>query len=408
VVIGGLPHERATVFDLSVEAQRAGVRCGMTLRQAQQMCPAAVFLPLDRDALGREHERALEVLERFSPAVEPRGLEGAYLDLGGLTLLFGEPPVLAGKIARALADELGLTARIGIGPGRFVAWLAAREGTAAPRIIEPDQARAWVARQSAAWLPLTGEGREHLRRLGVRTIGHFARLPAPDIALHFGPEGRTAHRLARGQDPATVTGRTRPETLEAAMQLDSVSLDSRQVVDAARWLAARVAEQLRAGHRSARALTVALGLDSGESLRRDRQLPRPCETAAEAARFVEAMVQDLSLASPSLSLQERDLYARSCVFVPPSLQGKGDRGLGREPESEAAPRVVLLTVTARELGPECMRQLEMFAGSRQRGPALERAIEQIGKRYGGHVKRIVLADEHAVLPGNQFRLEDYV
>jgi DNA polymerase IV len=569
IVVGGLRHERGQVVDLSVEAQRAGVRRGMTLRQAQQICSTAVFLPLDREALDRERERALEVLERFSPAVEPRGLEGAYLDLGGLTLLYGEPPVLAAKIVRALADELGLTARIGIGPGRFVAWLAARNAASAPRIIQPDQAREWVARQSAHLLPLTEEGREHLRRLGVNTIGHFAKLPAPDIALHFGPEGKTAHRLARGQDPATVTARTRPETVEASMELESVRLDSRQVVDAARWLAARVIERLRGAHRSARALTVRVELDSGEAIRRDRRLPAPCDTAADAARFVEAMVGDLTpcppspkgkgertppaepvlhhssglAAVPSLHYVERGSggegemavpavgqapvawprdgqdtgpcpttrppavrsyvsvppsppdppHPLACApspsplcgegdrggegeaalpgagrthampptdtaqpvalgrgdptgrpypaagegsmptilpFVPPSRRGKGDRGLGEavttspspsapplhyvergqvgEVEPDASPRVVLLTVTARDLGPEVARQQEMFAGSRQRRPALEWAVEQIGKRYGNHVKRIVITDEHAVLPTNQFRLEDYV
>ncbi len=78
----------------------------------------------------------------------------------------------------------------------------------------------------------------------------------------------------------------------------------------------------------------------------------------------------------------------------------------RETEGEVG--VTLVAVTARDLGPETGRQLDMFAASRQRRPALDRAVEQIGKRYGSHVKRIVPADENAVLPGNQFRLEDYV
>ena len=301
IVIGGMPHEKGHVFDLSVETQRAGVRRGMTLRQAQQICSQAVFLPLDREALEVERERVLEILERFSPAVEPRGLDGAYLDLSGLMLLFGEPPVLAAKIVRALADELGLVARIGIGPGRFVAWLAARAAAEGPRVIPPEQARAWVARQSAHLLPLTDDGREHLRRLGVHTIGHFAKLPAPDIALHFGPEGRTAHRLACGHDPATVAGRVRPETVEATMELESVSLDSRQVVDAARCLAGRVVERLRARHRSARALAVRVELESGQTLRRDRRLPEALESAADAARYVEGMVEALAPPSAPLS-----------------------------------------------------------------------------------------------------------
>ena len=39
-----------------------------------------------------------------------------------------------------------------------------------------------------------------LRRLGIRTLGAFAALPAADVLARFGPDGALAHRLARGLD----------------------------------------------------------------------------------------------------------------------------------------------------------------------------------------------------------------
>ena len=39
-----------------------------------------------------------------------------------------------------------------------------------------------------------------LRRLGLRTLGAFAELPASDVLARFGSEGLGAHRLASGLD----------------------------------------------------------------------------------------------------------------------------------------------------------------------------------------------------------------
>jgi len=44
VVLGGEPWERKAVVDFSPEAKEMGVRAGMELRRAYQLCPEAIFL----------------------------------------------------------------------------------------------------------------------------------------------------------------------------------------------------------------------------------------------------------------------------------------------------------------------------------------------------------------------------
>ena len=76
VVIGGLPHERGKVYEVSPEALGQGVEVGMSLRQAEELCPEAIFLPMRVERYTSAFEEMLVALEPFSSY--PRlGLEEA-------------------------------------------------------------------------------------------------------------------------------------------------------------------------------------------------------------------------------------------------------------------------------------------------------------------------------------------
>src|SRR4030042_5826389 len=70
VVSGGLPHERGNVYEVSPEALEQGVERGMALRQAEELCPEAVFLPLRQERYTAAFEELLMALEPFSPSIE--------------------------------------------------------------------------------------------------------------------------------------------------------------------------------------------------------------------------------------------------------------------------------------------------------------------------------------------------
>ncbi|MFC1556268.1 DNA polymerase IV, partial [candidate division KSB1 bacterium] len=81
VIVGGLPHQRGCVHTGSYEARRMGVYTGMSLRQAQEICPDAVFLKGDY----RQYRAAGLVIERilnnYSPDIELASIDDAYVDL---------------------------------------------------------------------------------------------------------------------------------------------------------------------------------------------------------------------------------------------------------------------------------------------------------------------------------------
>src|SRR3979411_3226649 len=127
LVLGGAPGERKVVQLCSPEAEAAGVRPGLLLREVVPLCPEAVVLQPDPVRTASVLESVLaELSQKVSPLVEPGSGDDGYLflDLRGLQTLYGEFSRLEEAI-RAAVPPL-LRPRLGFGSGKFAAAVAAR------------------------------------------------------------------------------------------------------------------------------------------------------------------------------------------------------------------------------------------------------------------------------------------
>lgn len=125
--------------------------------------------------------------------------------------------------------------RIGIADGPFAAEFAAYQRL----IVEPGFTTEFLAP-----LPLAALDRpeltELLVRLGIRTLGAYAALPAPDVLNRFGPDGAYAHRLASGHDDRLLSPAPAPPDLEVINQIDPPI----ERVDSAAFVAKMMADDL--------------------------------------------------------------------------------------------------------------------------------------------------------------------
>src|SRR5207248_2492422 len=92
LVLGGAPGERKVVQLCSPEAEAAGVRVGLPLREVVPLCPEAIVLQPDPVRTAAVLESVLADLQRVSPLVEPGSNDDGYLylDLRGLRAMYGE------------------------------------------------------------------------------------------------------------------------------------------------------------------------------------------------------------------------------------------------------------------------------------------------------------------------------
>jgi protein ImuB len=200
---------------------------------------------------GRAFERVVSLVEEFCPRMEVLWPGACAIGVRGPARYFGGEEALAGKIVEAVTGA-GFACQVGIADGLFAAQLAARAaepGTAT--VIPPGRTREFLApypvgvldgAEMVELLPrLDSEGvTELLPRLGIPTLGDFARLPASQAVNRFGVAGSIAHRLARGLDPRPLAARPPAAGLSVSAEFDPPAPLAEPVVFAAKALAERM------------------------------------------------------------------------------------------------------------------------------------------------------------------------
>ena len=207
VVVGGDPYGRGVVSAASYKAREYGIRSGMAASQARRLCPKAIFL---RGAHGRYSEysrKVMDILRRYTPAIEQVSVDEAYLDLTGCERLHKASPVaIAQRIHEAVVRETGLPCSLGLGAGKLIAKIAANAAKPNGLMwIRPGHEASFLAPLPIGAMPGVGPASEKLyHRLGVRLIGDLARLDPALLRRALGKYGEVMALRARGDDPREV------------------------------------------------------------------------------------------------------------------------------------------------------------------------------------------------------------
>ena len=223
VALAPEPGGTQQVGEVSLAAEAFGVHPGMRLGEALARCPRLTLVPPDPAGVADLWERLLVRLESIGAAVEPERAGLVCFDAHGLLRLHGGTD----GVLRAARTALRMPARFGVAPSRFAAVAAAtRARTRRPEIVGGGSdgraaARSYLAPLPVALLrarPALADLPEALERLGVRTLGELAALPAAALADRFGKRGLLAYELARGGDSA-LSPRPASEFLREALEL---------------------------------------------------------------------------------------------------------------------------------------------------------------------------------------------
>ncbi|WBB91886.1 DNA polymerase Y family protein [Verrucosispora sp. WMMC514] len=230
------------VIACSERARAEGVRRGLRRREAQGRCSGLTVVDHDPGRDARAFEPVVAAVEEVAVGVEVIRPGACALAARGPSRYLGGEEAAAERIVEHVALSCAVESQIGVAAGVFAAGLAAREG----RIVPPGGTSEFLAGQ-----PVEALGRpalaDLLRRLGVRTLGDFAALPAGDVLARFGFDGALAHRLAAGRDDRPLAVRRPPADLTVTADLDE-PIDR---IDVAAFAARTLAEQLHerlAGH----------------------------------------------------------------------------------------------------------------------------------------------------------------
>jgi len=304
VVVGGTPEGRGVVAAASYPARRYGIRSAMPMATALKRCPELVILRSRMSLYAAESRRIREILERYTPLIEPLSLDEAFLDLRGSVNLFGPVAEIARRIKREISAELGLTASVGIAPVKFVAKIASDLGKPDGFLsVEPGEVDAFLGPLPIGRLWGVGKvGEKAMHRLGLKTIGDVARRDEDFMAQHFGRHGLQLLRLARGIDPREVVPdrETRSVSNETTFAADIADRDELRAI--LLQLVEQVGWRLRHKELAGRTVQIKARYADFSTVTRAQTLAAPTSNTADIWRAASALLDRLPRPGAALRL----------------------------------------------------------------------------------------------------------
>ena len=302
VIVGGA-GARGVVASCTYEARAYGVHSAMPSMRARQLCPEAVFLAGRHSRYAEVSGQLQSILHDVTPAVEPIGLDEAFMDVAGAVRLLGQPRRIAVDLRRRVRDELGLDSAVGIGRSKMIAKLASR--AAKPRasraglepgpgvvLVEPASELEFLHAHDVEALWGVGPATSaRLHALGVRTVGDLAALPLDTVVRRLGKaSGAHLAALARGEDPDPVNPNRPNKSIGHEETFSEDLVDAGELERHVLRMAESVATMLRGASSSARTITVKVKFKDLSLVTRSHTLGRPIVTGGAIGQVAAALL----------------------------------------------------------------------------------------------------------------------
>ncbi len=272
------------VLDASQAARERGVHVGMPLAEARSVLAVdGTIVEWEEEACREAARRWLEIVARYSDAVEPIRQHEALADLSG----HPRPREAAESLERELR-KAGFAPRCGLAPCRWVARLAARRGD--PMGLAHADPRAYVADVPVTSLPLSPDVARRLHLLGYRTAGDVARLGKDGLLAQFGEEAHGLARAILGRGDALVRPLFPEASVAARFAYDGAPETQGEVETGLGRIAREVGAALRERDAAGRTVEVFLERADGTVEVRSRIFARPLSSEEDVANALRLML----------------------------------------------------------------------------------------------------------------------
>lgn len=287
---------RSVAATASYEARAYGVKTGMPLYMAKELCPQAVIVEGDARKYTGIALKFLEILKRFTDLVEPYSIDEAFIDITHTAHLFGGKIQVAREIKRLVRENFGITCSIGIAPNKLVAKIASD-------LEKPDGLVVFEKNDlpEALWnLPVDavpGIGKKRLLKLnlmGIYTLKDLALYPQENLRRAFGIVGIYLQNAAYGLDDSPVVPEEKmpaPKSISAASTFGENTTDREKIEAALFYLTEKAFLRLKKHRLKAKVVGVWLRYEdfstAGKSLRLKKEVSSFEDVKREAFRILE-------------------------------------------------------------------------------------------------------------------------
>jgi len=207
LAVGGDPEARhGIVLTADYIAKKYGVKTGMALWQAKQLCPEINFVSPRMDLYLRFSRMAHEIYGEYTDLQEAYGIDESWLDVTDSVSIKGDGEKIANEISNRMKSELGITVSVGVSFNKIFAKLGSDyKKPDAITTMHRDEYRKKAWPLPASDLLYVGRSTSvKLKQLGIRTIGDLATMDERVLHSQLGKMGDILWAFANGYDDSPV------------------------------------------------------------------------------------------------------------------------------------------------------------------------------------------------------------
>ncbi|MFZ2089606.1 MAG: DNA polymerase IV, partial [Desulfobaccales bacterium] len=217
LVVGADPKNgqgRGVVSTANYPARRYGIHSAMPITRAWTLAQAAhrrgepetIFVTPNFRRYAQFSRRIMAIIRGQVPTVQEVGVDEAYLDLG-FCQSFRLARDLCLKIKKAIKEQEGLTASVGIGPNKLIAKIASDyQKPDGLTVVRPEEAEDFLAPFPIRKIPGVGPKTEQLLAShGIRKVAEARRFTLGELESLLGKWGRVLYDKVRGRGSALLT-----------------------------------------------------------------------------------------------------------------------------------------------------------------------------------------------------------
>lgn len=291
LAVGGDPEARhGIVLAKDQIAKKAGVKTGMALWQARQVCPDIVFVPPRMDLYLKFSRLAHEIYGEYTDKQEAFGIDESWLDVTESCLLKGDGMTVANQISSRIKKELGITVSIGVSWNKIFAKLGSdyKKPDAITEISKGNYKEIVWPLKAEELLYVGRATKRKLNQYGIRTIGELATADRKFLHRTLGKMGVVLSVFANGDDQTPVSYEDEHAPIKSIGNSTTTPRDLENETDVSiiiYLLAESVSARLRENHFVGDVIEISVRDNELHSFTRQRKISMPTNITSEIGSY---------------------------------------------------------------------------------------------------------------------------
>ncbi|CAO3600375.1 unnamed protein product [Absidia cylindrospora] len=242
-------------------ARSFGVRNGMHVGRAQELCPNLQIIPYEFEKYKEVSEIFYGILFQYADEIQAVSVDEALLEMGSHITVTGrdEEESLALVVRNEIREKTGCEASIGMGSNILLARLATKKAKPCNHYYcAPQDVPAFLSEQKVEDLPGVGYAmKSKFQDMGVTTVGQLRQIAKSTLVSKFGPKtGQTLYDFSRGIDDRRLITKQPRQSVSAEVNWGVRFENNEQIEAFLDSLSVEISERLKAIDRKGKSITL--------------------------------------------------------------------------------------------------------------------------------------------------------